>query len=86
MATSMIDISDGLSTDLSHICAESRVGAKVWASALPLATVAGRKVDLELALQRLRPVAALSQVIRLQHEARLPHRDRAPHTAPPKHH
>ena len=50
MATSMIDISDGLSTDLSHICAESRVGAKVWASALPLATVAGRKVDLELAL------------------------------------
>src|SRR5205814_8089282 len=46
--------------------------------------IAEERVDLELALQRLRPVAALSQVIRLQHEARLPHRDRAPHTAPPK--
>ncbi|HEV2698398.1 MAG TPA: thiamine-phosphate kinase [Terriglobales bacterium] len=50
IATSMIDISDGLSTDLSHICDQSGVGAELWASALPLATVADRKVDLKLAL------------------------------------
>jgi thiamine-monophosphate kinase len=50
IATAMIDISDGLSTDLSHICDESEVGAEVWAEALPRATIAGREVDLKLAL------------------------------------
>ena len=34
-ATSMIDLSDGLSTDLSHICAESRVGAVLYANSIP---------------------------------------------------
>jgi thiamine-monophosphate kinase len=37
VASAMIDISDGVSTDLSHICNESRVGAKVYASAAPVA-------------------------------------------------
>ncbi|MBI5557316.1 MAG: thiamine-phosphate kinase [Deltaproteobacteria bacterium] len=33
----MMDISDGLATDLAHICAESGVGAEVMAGAVPLA-------------------------------------------------
>lgn len=34
-ATSMIDLSDGLSTDLSHICDESGVGVEVFEEKIP---------------------------------------------------
>ena len=34
--SAMIDISDGLSTDLGHICDRSGVGAEVWTNAIPM--------------------------------------------------
>jgi thiamine-monophosphate kinase len=37
LATAMIDISDGLSTDLSHILDESRIGAVIQTEAIPIA-------------------------------------------------
>jgi thiamine-monophosphate kinase len=52
IAASMIDLSDGLSTDLSHICDESRVGAQINEQAVPSARIGKplRTVALELAL------------------------------------
>lgn len=44
-----IDISDGLSTDLAHICDESRVAAELDAAAIPIHRLAENAVRAELA-------------------------------------
>jgi len=49
LVSAMIDISDGLSTDLGHICDESKSGAVVYADALPKAMGLGDG-GLQLAL------------------------------------
>ncbi len=49
LASAMIDISDGLSTDLGHICKESKTGAVINADALPIASDLGEN-GLQVAL------------------------------------
>lgn len=46
LATAMIDISDGISVDLSHICSESGIAALLISSKVPIA----KNADLDLAL------------------------------------
>ncbi len=40
LATAAIDVSDGLASDIGHICEMSRVGVRLWADALPISDAA----------------------------------------------
>ncbi len=50
LANSMIDLSDGLSSDLFHICKESKVGAKIYADKIPfeknIAKISSENLDI----------------------------------------
>ena len=52
LASAMIDLSDGLSTDLEHICEESHVGAEIEGELIPRAHIgkSRKPVALDLAL------------------------------------
>jgi thiamine-monophosphate kinase len=52
LASAMIDLSDGLSVDLAHICAESGVGAEVEAGRIPVSEALTRfaRDPLDMAL------------------------------------
>jgi thiamine-monophosphate kinase len=79
LATSMIDISDGLSSDLNHVCSASGVGAMIDSSLLPIDSqvveLCGRRAldPLQLALHGGEDFELLFTV-RPNHVARLPRR------------
>ena len=79
LATSMIDISDGLSSDLNHLCTASGVGALIESSLLPIDTrvveLCGRRAldPLQLALHGGEDFELLF-TIKPDHVARLPRR------------
>ena len=52
-ATAMIDISDGLSTDLGNLCNASKVGARIWSEKIPVVAVPDELRKLKLDPLRL---------------------------------
>src|SRR3984957_7743953 len=55
LATAMIDISDGLSTDLTRLCVASRVGANVYAEKIPRVMIPAAAAK-KLSRRRLDPL------------------------------
>jgi len=79
LATAMIDLSDGLSSDINHLCAASDIGALIDASLLPIdervVELCGRRAldPLQLALHGGEDYELLFTV-KPEHAARLPRR------------
>jgi thiamine-monophosphate kinase len=56
VASAMIDLSDGLSTDLGRLCAASHSGARIWADRIPAVVIPSRVAKL----RRMRDISPLA--------------------------
>lgn len=54
--TAMLDVSDGLSSDLMHICSQSEVGCRIYADKLPIdhtASIASEELNIDTTIAAL---------------------------------